>query len=133
MNFHIFYMLIYIFLLCTIKALCLHTGDRILTSIQSLHSSWKTPHLDLALNQLPTFRKASSALIAIPMPRPDENRNELLLDPKQDLKVSFTFAHGKLMLPWITLYDSSSKAYVSSLNFMLIHDEFDILYENHTF
>ena len=120
-------MVIIIFLLLIHQILCLHDGDRILTSIQSLHSSWKTPYLDLALNQLPTFRKASSALIEIPMPRPDENGAELVLDQSQDLKVSFTFAHGKLMIPWITLFDSSSKSYVTSIKFIIIHDEFDIL------
>ncbi len=120
-------MILILFLLFFHQILCLHNGDRILTSIQTLHSSWKTPYLDLALNQLPSFRKASSALIDIPMPRPDENGDELVLNETEDLKVSFTFAHGKLMIPWITLYDSKSKSYVTSIKFMIIHDEFDIL------
>ena len=109
------------------NCLGLHDGDRILTTIQTLHSGWKTPHLDLSLNELPTFRKASTAVISITMPRPDENGLELALDITQDVKLSFTFDHGKLVIPWITIYDAKKHHHVSSIKFQLIHDEFDVL------
>jgi len=104
-----------------------HTGDRILASVQTLHAEWRTPHLDMALNQLPTFRQDSTVVLKVPFPRTDGLGPEMLLNDKEDVKLAFAFAHRKLVVPWTLAYGADTRRYLTRVTFAFAHDEFDVL------
>jgi hypothetical protein len=115
-------------LIIAIKTIfALHDGDRILSAVQVLHSGWKTPYLDLSLVQMPRFRSPSSTMLRLPLPRPDENGPEMTPNSEDDIKASFAFADGKLVVPWIVVYDHRKKRMITKIIFTFAHDEFDVL------
>ena len=59
--------------------------------------------------------------------RPNENGPEILLNLDVDVKMSFSFGEGKLVIPRVIVYDSASKRMLERLLITFVHDEFDVL------
>jgi hypothetical protein len=83
--------------------------------------------MDLKLHQMPKFQSPQSQLMQITLPRPKENEPEMKLNPSEDVKISFTFAGNKLVIPVILLYDSKLRKSLLSLIVTFSHDDFDVL------
>lgn len=109
----------------------LQQGDRISTTIQSLHAGWKTALFDIPLPQMPQFRVKSSSVMRVTLPRETDNSPEMKLNPSEDLKVSITFENNKLVLPWVVLYDATNRRSLRKLVITFSHDEFEILRFRH--
>lgn len=83
--------------------------------------------MDLSLHQMPKFQRPDSQLMQTTLPRPKDNEPEMKLNPSEDVKISFTFARNKLVVPVILLYDSKLRKSLMSLIVTFSHDDFDVL------
>lgn len=93
---------------------------------RTLHSSWKTPWLELPLHHSPRFRMREKSPVEVPLPRPEEKGPEMQIDLSSDVKISFTFADEKLIVPWTVAYDAKTGQYLTELIVKFYHDDFDV-------
>jgi len=93
-------------------------GDRVSTTIQTLHNGWKTVAAELPLSHMPYFGKESgSVVISTPLPQPDpSNARSMTVNRAEDVKVQLTFGNS-LQVPWITVFDSRKQ---QTLKFLLL-------------
>lgn len=56
-----------------------------------------------------------------PLPRPEENAPEIRVNLEEDVKISFTFAEYKLVVPWSTLYDSKKGVALKEIKLKFYH------------
>ena len=49
------------------------------------------------------------------------------INPEEDVKISFTFAHRKFLIPWIPVYDSKKRRSLDKLIITFDHDQHDVL------
>lgn len=105
----------------------LQPGDRISTLLQSLHRGWKTPWLDIALNQMPKFRIPESSIVHVSLPHEEQNGPEMRLNPEEDVKFSLSFDHNKLLVPLTILYNAKTRRSLQQLVITFSHNEFDVL------
>jgi hypothetical protein len=131
---HILYILVMVMLGLVTVSVPVHglqTGDRISAMVQTLHAGWKTPLMDLSLNQMPRFRVTDSSVLRVTLPRMSDSSPEMKLNPTEDLKVSLTFENNRLVLPWVVLFDAANKRSLRKLIITFAHDEYEVLRYRH--
>ena len=82
--------------------------------------------LEFPIHLAPRFRTKELVTLKIPLPRKNENSEEMSFSRDDDIKMSFTFAEYKLIIPWTTYYDSKAKGCLKRLNIKFYHDDFDV-------
>ena len=60
------------------------------------------------------------------MPRPEEDKSEMKIVLEEDVKISFTFADYKLVVPWTVIYDSKKGVALKEIHLTFYHDDFDV-------
>ena len=60
------------------------------------------------------------------MPRPEEDKPEMKIALEEDVKISFTFADYKLVVPWTVIYDSKKGVALKEIYLTFYHDDFDV-------
>ena len=93
---------------------------------RTLHTEWKTPWLEVPLHQAPRFRTRDRVSFQASMPRPEENKPEMKIVLEEDVKISFTFADYKLVVPWTVIYDSKKGVALKEIHLTFYHDDFDV-------
>jgi hypothetical protein len=101
------------------------TGDRVSTSIQTLHNGWKTAIAELPLSQMPYFGRRGDSIVNTPLPQPDPSRGSKI-SPLEDVKVQLTFGNS-LMIPWITVFDSKNQRNLEILTVNFFTDRYDVV------
>jgi hypothetical protein len=101
------------------------TGDRVSTSIQTLHNGWKTAAAELPVSQMPYFGRHGASIVNTPLPQPDPSRGSKI-SPSEDVKVQLTFGNS-LMIPWITVFDSKNQRNLEILTVNFFTDRYDIV------
>jgi len=121
-------------------------GDIVSGVSQSLHNGWKTPKIDMPLRQLPRFREPAAFVVHATIPGQHGEEAEVFLNttntkrtnllwkgknvkvnPGEDVKISFTFANNKLLIPWLSVFDSKKKRSLERLVLTFEHDQYDVL------
>lgn len=119
------------FMQMLLSILAFERGDRISTALQTLHGGWRTPFIDIAIHQMPKFQTPDSTIMSVSLPHKGENEPEMKLDPTDNVYVSISFAHNKLLLPRLVLFDASTKRSMETVTITFSHDDFDVLRISH--
>ena len=82
-----------------------------MSSLQTNHGNFVQPY---------NFSTESVSFQAV-LPRPDENEAEMKLELEKDVKISFTFADYKLVVPWTVIYDSNKGVALHTIRFTFYH------------
>lgn len=117
-------------LLCVVFAvyvLALQPGDRVSTLTQTLHNDVKTEWIDLPVHMMPRFGEPQSQIFHAVLPKLVENASDYRINPRSDLKVSFTFLGNKLSIPWLTVYSSKDRVSLQKLVVIFTRDEFEVV------
>ena len=124
-------------------------GDLVSTIQQTLHNKWKSPKLEMPLHHLPRFQEPSKFVMHAVIPGQDGNEAEyepkkagdsiegsrsttwkgknVKVNPDEDVKISFTFAHKKFLVPWLSVFDSKKRRSLDKLIITFDHDQHDVL------
>lgn len=124
----------------------MESGDLVSAIQQTLHNKWKSTKLEMPLKHLPRFRQPSKFVMHAVVPGQDGNTAEfdlnngdhakgtagwmgknVKINPEEDVKISFTFAHRKFLIPWISVYDSKKRRSLDRLVVTFDHDQHDVL------
>jgi hypothetical protein len=76
---------------------------------------------------MPRFGEADSHIFHATIPRIAENASEFRINPRSDLKVSFTFLGNKLSIPALTVYSSKDRVSLKKLEIIFTRDEFEVV------
>lgn len=133
-------------------------GDRIPVMIQTYHSGWKSLWMEPAVSNMPHFINNQDSILSISLPRPEVREEQILeqqqesaedgskpkrkrnidpklldsrINPEEDVKVSFTFADRKIILPQVVVFDADEKKSLKRLIVTFYHDKFDVLRLTH--
>jgi hypothetical protein len=128
------------------EGLGMENGDLVSAIQQTLHNRWKSPKLEMPLHHLPRFREPGKFVMHAAVPGQDGNEAEfdlknshqaketaswmgknVKINPEEDVKISFTFAHRKFLVPWIPVYDSKKRRSLDKLIITFDHDQHDVL------
>eukprot|EP00598_Pedospumella_elongata_P017038 CAMPEP_0184993464 /NCGR_PEP_ID=MMETSP1098-20130426/45667_1 /TAXON_ID=89044 /ORGANISM="Spumella elongata, Strain CCAP 955/1" /LENGTH=194 /DNA_ID=CAMNT_0027519303 /DNA_START=97 /DNA_END=681 /DNA_ORIENTATION=+ len=108
-------------------AVALQPGDRVSMLTQTFHSDTKTEWLDMPLHLMPRFTTPGSHIFHVTIPKFAKNATEYRINPRNDLKVSFTFLGNKLSLPNIQVYNAKERVALKKLVVTFTHDEFEVV------
>jgi hypothetical protein len=122
---HFFNRMILLLFLLLVSVRAYDTGDRVSTSIQTLHNGWKTAIAELPLSQMPHFGRHGDSIINTPLPQPDPSRGSKI-SPSEDVKVQLTFGNS-LIIPWITVFDSKNQRNLEALTVNFFTDRYNIV------
>jgi len=116
-------------LLCIVLSVtvALQPGDRVSMLTQTFHSDTKTEWLDMPLHLMPRFTTPGSHIFHVTIPKFAKNATEYRINPRNDLKVSFTFLGNKLSLPNIQVYNAKERVALKKLVITFTHDEFEVV------
>lgn len=104
--------------------------DRMSVLMQVLHAGWKSPWLEMSLNEMPRFMLNEAVMVRPVFPKKDENDKKYLWNPEIDAKISFTFSESKLSIPAILLYSATGKS-LEKIVFTFEHDAYDVISVSH--
>lgn len=120
-------LLISLLLACCAAVLALQPGDRVSMLTQSFHSDTKTEWLDMPLHLMPRFGTPASHIFHVTIPKYSKNATDYRINPRNDLKVSFTFLGNKLSLPNVPVYIAKERLALKKLIVTFTHDEFEVV------
>lgn len=128
------------------SALAYESGDYVSSISQTLHNKWKTPKMELPLRHLPRFREPAAFVMhaTIPGQQGDEaemdfnttgakskdfhwKAKNVKVNPEADVKISFTFANNKVLIPWLSVFDAKKRRSLERLEVTFEHDQYDVL------
>jgi hypothetical protein len=100
----------------------------------------------MPLSHLPRFKETAKFVMHATIPGQDGNEAEFDLgkkseraadapwkgknvkvNPNEDVKISFAFAHKKFMIPWLSVFDSKKRRSLEKLIITFDHDQHDVL------
>lgn len=119
--------LLVLFLMVVLGALALQPGERVSTLTQTLHSDVKTEWMDMPVHLMPRFGEPQSHIYHVILPKKAENASDFRINPRSDLKVSFTFLGNKLSIPWLTVYSAKDRMALKKLEIIFTRDEFEVV------
>ena len=121
-------------------------GDYVNGVSQTLHNKWKTPKMEMPLRQLPRFREPAAFVMHATIPGQHGEEAEMdfnttgakvgdfswkaknvKVNPEADVKISFTFANNKLLIPWLSVFDAKKRRSLEKLEVTFEHDQYDVL------
>jgi hypothetical protein len=108
-------------------AVALQPGDRVSVLTQTVHSDTKTDWIDLPVHMMPRFGMADSHIFHTVIPKFSENATDFRINPRSDLKVSFTFLGNKLSVPWVIVYSAKDRVSLKKLEIVFTRDEFEVV------
>ena len=117
----------FVFLLLIGLLSALQPGDRISMLTQSLHSDSKTDWIDMPVHMMPRFGEPDSHIFHTVIPKFSENSTDYRINPRSDLKISFTFLGNKLSIPWIAVYSAKDRISLKRLVIKFTRDEFEVV------
>eukprot|EP01041_Mallomonas_annulata_P002380 gene2380-4624_t len=113
-------------LVSTLKCLSLQSQDRVNAFVRTLHGGWKTPWIEVPIFHMPRFRTPDVFRFKPTLPMPKDSEEDRF-NPNENIKISFSFAENKLIVPWIIVYEAKESKSLERLIVTFDHDEFDIL------
>mmetsp|Transcript_15453 Transcript_15453/g.23331 ORF Transcript_15453/g.23331 Transcript_15453/m.23331 type:complete len:244 (+) Transcript_15453:39-770(+) len=116
-------------LCCPVSGLL--ADDRIVTHTQTVHAGWKTPWIELSINEMPLFLRDDTVLSKPNLPRENENTRDIIWDSTKDIRMSFTFSNNQLVIPSVHLYQAHTHQYIDKLIVILEHDNHEIVRVRH--
>ena len=115
-------------------------------SPKHFHNKWKTPKIELPLRHLPRFKEPAEFVMHATIPGQQGKEAEMdfnttgakaedflwkaknvKVNPEEDVKISFTFANNKLLIPWLSVFDAKKRRSLEKLEVTFEHDQYDIL------
>ena len=137
-------LLLFISAVCTV--ISYEGGDYVSGVSQTLHNKWKTPKIELPLRHLPRFKEPAEFVMHATIPGQQGKEAEMdfnttgakaedflwkaknvKVNPEEDVKISFTFANNKLLIPWLSVFDAKKRRSLEKLEVTFEHDQYDIL------
>jgi hypothetical protein len=92
-----------------------------------VHSDTKTDWIDLPVHMMPRFGMSDSHIFHTVIPKFSENSTDFRINPRSDLKVSFTFLGNKLSVPWVIVYSAKDRVSLKKLEIIFTRDEFEVV------
>lgn len=119
---------IYVIICVIFISSCLsyHTNDIVSSHYQTVHAQWKTPWVELPINQMPKFGQNDAHVVRFTLPS-NKTAHRVKIDPNYDVKLTLAFADHKLISPLIVTFDSVKKKLLKKCIVTFMHDEYDIL------
>jgi hypothetical protein len=105
----------------------LQPGERISALTQTIHNDVKTEWMDLPVHLMPRFGERQSQIFHVLLPKKAENASDFRINPKSDVKVSFTFLGNKLSAPALTVYSAKDRVSLKKVVLTFTRDEFEVV------
>jgi hypothetical protein len=119
--------LIVLYAACVACSMGLQPGERISALTQTIHNDVKTEWMDLPVHLMPRFGERQSQIFHVLLPKKAENASDFRINPKSDVKVSFTFLGNKLSAPALTVYSAKDRVSLKKVVLTFTRDEFEVV------
>jgi hypothetical protein len=105
--------------------------ERIVGSMMSQHSGARSAWIDFPLGIMPRFDSEEEGVLHATIPKLSKNASSHRIDITSDFKVSLAFDNHKLVVPWITVFDSQKRRTLRKLIITFTKIDHEIIKVDH--